>query len=149
MELNARRSSKPHPKTIRNILQPIPSPGLSAGRGGAASSCNVLMTFQYRGDAMGPKAEGGGLVEIDNAGHPIRTGTALDLTQPNTFIRPYGVAAVPALDRAVSTNAAMHYWEGGHADTVQLWQRSASQINCLCPPWGLAGRFSTGFLPSR
>jgi hypothetical protein len=107
---------------------------------------NVLMTFQYRGDAMGPKAEGGGLVEIDNAGHPIRTGTALDLTQPNTFIRPYGVAAVPALDRAVSTNAAMHYWEGGHADTVQLWQLSTLRLlnTVVLPPSSEGAQYAPG-----
>lgn len=97
---------------------------------------NVLMTFQYRGDAMGPRAEGGGLVEIDDAGHPIRAGSALGLAPPHTFIRPYSVAALPALDRAVSTNAAMHYWEGGNPDTVQLWQLSTLRLlqTVVLPP---------------
>src|SRR5580692_13215739 len=38
---------------------------------------NVLATFQYRG-GHGPKAEGGGLLEIDNGGHVLRSGSAED-----------------------------------------------------------------------
>jgi len=91
------------------------------------SDGNILATFQYHG-GMGPKADGGGLLEIDNAGHLVRAGSALDPAAPHEFIRPYSVAVIPVLDRAVSTNAAMHYQEGGHPDTVQVWQLSTLRL---------------------
>jgi hypothetical protein len=69
---------------------------------------NVLATFQYRG-GDGPKAEGGGLLEIDNGGYVLRSGSAEDGAGAGELIRPYSVVLLPAAtDRVVSTNTAMH-----------------------------------------
>ena len=83
---------------------------------------HVLATFQYRG-GHGPKAEGGGLVEVDNGGHMIRAGSAVHPTAAGELIRPYSVELLPGIDRIVSTNTAMHE-EDGKARTIQVWQFS-------------------------
>src|SRR5271167_1231871 len=68
---------------------------------------HVLATFQYHG-GHDPKSDGGGLVEFDERGHVIRSGSALDPAAKAELIRPYSLVAVPALDRVVSTNTSMH-----------------------------------------
>lgn len=87
---------------------------------------NVLTTFQYRGGHE-PTSEGGGLVEIDNRGHELRSGSAVDTAAPGRLIRPYSVELFPAFDRIVSTNTAMHE-KDGKSDTVQIWQLSTLQV---------------------
>ena len=81
---------------------------------------NVLATFQYRG-AHGPKADGGGLVEVTPRGQLIRSSSAMDPGAAGELIRPYSLVVVPALDRVVTTNTAMHE-EDGNGRTVQLWR---------------------------
>src|SRR5580700_4424224 len=68
---------------------------------------HVLATFQYHG-GHDPKAEGGGIVEFDQRGHIFRSSSAMDSAAKDELIRPYSLVAVPALDRIVSTNTAMH-----------------------------------------
>jgi hypothetical protein len=83
---------------------------------------HVLATFQYHG-GHGPKSDGGGLVEFDERGHLIRGSSAMDPAAKAELIRPYSLVAVPALDRVVSTNTAMHE-KDGDSRTVQVWRLS-------------------------
>lgn len=110
----------------------------------------VLSTFQYRAVAVArvrgatpPSARAGtahaaiadmtatvphrtgGLVEMDERGHPFLSGSAVDTHIPDRFIYPYSVLPIPTIDRAVSTTTDMD-----DADTVatsqwiQLWRLS-------------------------
>ncbi len=102
------------------------------------SNGNVLATFQYHG-THGPKAEGGGLIEIDDRGQMLRAGRALDSAAAGELIRPYSIEVLPALDRIVSTNTAMHEADG-KSRTVQVWQFSKLQVlNTLVLPPGPRG----------
>lgn len=98
---------------------------------------NVLATFQYKADSAAPAhATGaamamtgehptGGLVEMDERGTVIRSGSAVDTAIPDKRLYPYSVLEMPSIDRAVSTTTDMD-----HADTtatsqwVQFWRRS-------------------------
>jgi len=82
---------------------------------------HVLVTFQYRG-GHDPKSDGGGLVEMDDHGHVIRSGSAMDASAKDELIRPYSLVVVPALDRVVSTNTSMH--SAADTRTIQVWRLS-------------------------
>jgi hypothetical protein len=84
---------------------------------------DVLATFQYHG-GMSPKSDGGGLVEFDQRGKLLRSGSAMDPHAQNELIRPYSVVVVPALDCMVSTNHAMMTHDDGYSRTVQVWRFS-------------------------
>ncbi|MCU1306837.1 MAG: hypothetical protein JWN45_1532 [Acidobacteriaceae bacterium] len=86
---------------------------------------NVLATFQYRG-GHDPAAEGGGLVEVDNRGHVVRSGSAMDPAAKDELIRPYSIELLPDVDRIVSTNTPMH--EDGKSRTVQVWQLTTLKV---------------------
>jgi hypothetical protein len=59
---------------------------------------HVLATLQSHGpDNVGP----GGIAELDERGRIIRSRSAADPTADQTTLRPYSLAAVPALDRVV------------------------------------------------
>jgi len=88
---------------------------------------NVLATFQYRG-SHGPKAAGGGLVEINDRGRMVRSGSSTDPAAGSELIRPYSIELLADVDRIVSTNTAMHEADG-QSRTIQLWQ--ASQLKVL------------------
>jgi hypothetical protein len=94
----------------------------------------VMATFQYRG-GHGPQAEGGGLVEVTPDGRMIRSSSAMDPAAAGELIRPYSLVVVPALDRIVSTNTAMHLDEG-NGRTVQLWRLSDLKLlgTLVLPP---------------
>ena len=99
---------------------------------------NVLVTFQYHG-GHGPKAEGGGLVEVDDQGHALRSGSAVDPAAGEELIRPYSLELFPAFDRIVSTNTAMHD-QDGKSRTVQVWQFSnLHRLRTLVLPPGPRG----------
>lgn len=83
---------------------------------------HVLATFQYRG-GHGPKAEGGGLVEVTPRGEFVRSSSAMDPAANSELIRPYSSLVMPGIDRIVSTNTAMH-GEDGDARTIQVWRLS-------------------------
>ena len=83
---------------------------------------HVLATFQYHG-GHGPKSDGGGLVEFDDDGHFIHSSSAMDAAAKGELIRPYSLVVVPAFDRIVSTNMAMHE-KDGDSRTVQVWRLS-------------------------
>ena len=59
---------------------------------------NVLATFQYHG-GHGPKDDGGGLLEVNNSGQMLRSGSATDPAAAGELIRPYSVELLPGIDR--------------------------------------------------
>jgi len=95
---------------------------------------HVLATFQYHGGHE-PKSDGGGLIEFDQRGHLIRSGSAMDAAAKGELIRPYSLVVVPALDRIVSTNTAMHD-KDGDSRTVQVWRLSDLKLlrTLVLPP---------------
>ena len=75
---------------------------------------HVLATFQHAhpGGAMEhmdnmPMANYGGLVEIDDQGKAVRSGSNADPKVPNTLLMPYGLVVLPELDRVISTNSSI------------------------------------------
>ena len=100
---------------------------------------NVLATFQYKADSspmqmkmpahggmwLGGKHVTGGLVEMDERGHVIRSGSAADSSIPGKFVSPYSVLALPAADRAVSTTTDMDEADTSQtAEWIQFWRLS-------------------------
>jgi hypothetical protein len=111
---------------------------------------NVLGTFQYAANADAAEHGGmhsagstpppnatsappaasvdhltGGLVEIDERGTLVRSGSARDTTISDPRLFPYSVLPMPAIDRAVSTTTDMD--EGNLKATsewVQFWRLS-------------------------
>lgn len=78
----------------------------------------VLATYQMRGHR---NAEAGALVELDASGKVLRLSPAAD-PKADSFIRPYSLVVVPAIDRVVTTNADMHETAVSHS--VQVWRLS-------------------------
>lgn len=79
---------------------------------------HVLVTFSMKhGD------RGGGLVELDNDGHVVRTASAVDSSVPEVLIRPYSIAVLPTLDRMLSTSSPMPFLDGPGI-AVQVWKMS-------------------------
>jgi hypothetical protein len=109
---------------------------------------NVLTTFQYRaapgavqhagghGLATGGRREAagvtapaeratGGLVEMDERGNAIRSGSASDAAIEDTRVYPYSVLPLPALDLAVSTTTDMDEKNlKATSEWVQFWRLS-------------------------
>ena len=79
---------------------------------------HVLASFHMR---QGER--GGGLVEMDNDGHVMRTASAVDSSVPDVLIRPYSIAVLPKLDRLLTTSSPMHFLEGAGI-AVQVWRLS-------------------------
>jgi len=101
---------------------------------------HVLATFQYHGGHE-PKSDGGGLVELDEHGHLIRSGSAMDAAAKDELIRPYSLVVVPSLDRIVSTNTSMHYKNERDTRTVQIWRLSDLKLlRTLVLPAGPGGK---------
>jgi hypothetical protein len=98
---------------------------------------NVLATFQYRaqpqrghsGSAHGltppESASTGGLVEMDERGTLIRSGSARDSSIADSLIYPYSVLPLPAFDRAVSTTTDMNADnKQATSEWLQFWRLS-------------------------
>lgn len=96
---------------------------------------HLLATFQYHG-GHDPKSDGGGIVEFDEGGHLIRSGSAMDASAKGELIRPYSLVVVPSLDRIVSTNTSMHFKNDGETRTVQVWRLSDLKLmrTLVLPP---------------
>jgi hypothetical protein len=96
---------------------------------------HVLATFQYHAGHE-PKSDGGGLVELDDRGHLVRSSSAMDSAAKSELIRPYSLVVVPALDRVVSTNTSMHFKTDGETRTVQIWRFSDLKLlrTVVLPP---------------
>lgn len=65
---------------------------------------HVLAAFQSHGEGYAP---GGGLVELDESGAVVRSGSAIDSAVDKDLIWPYSLAALPLADRVVSTSTPM------------------------------------------
>ena len=100
------------------------------------SNGNVLATYQYKTDSspaahemramkMGAEHATGGLVEMDERGTVVRSGSAVDGAIPDKRIYPYSVIEMRAVDRAVSTTTDMDHEDTvSTAEWVQLWRLS-------------------------
>jgi hypothetical protein len=77
---------------------------------------NILATFQHGHD-------GGGLVELDQQGKYLRSASAADPAHPGVFYCPYSVVLLPEIDRALSTNSSMSFFEPT-GTTYQVWRLS-------------------------
>jgi hypothetical protein len=77
----------------------------------------VLATFQ--GDATGRPP--GGLAELRRDGSVARWARAAAPDVDSTFLQPYSLEPLPALDRVVSTSTSMRQRSGVH---VQVWRLS-------------------------
>ena len=97
---------------------------------------HVLASFQYRSGAMpmhGDMMDGaadrsgaitGGLVEIDDSGHAVRSAGSADPAFPGAALQPYSLAIFPGIDRVLSTNSAMQNDGVLRSTTAQLWRLS-------------------------
>lgn len=82
----------------------------------------VIATFQANGsDHRLP----GGIAEFDSSGRMLRWTSANDPSAMD-HIRPYSLAAVPALDRLVTTSADMDGAPASHV--IQVWRLSDLQL---------------------
>lgn len=79
---------------------------------------NTLATYQFKGQ---PDVAAGALVELDPVGKLVRASDASDAT--DSFIRPYSLVAVPALDRVVTTSAPMMATDKA-SHVIQVWRLS-------------------------
>lgn len=86
---------------------------------------HVLSSFQHmhHGSADTPMTNSGGLVEIDNQGHVIRSASSADPVYPDALLMPYSLVVLPDLDRVVVTNSSMHDTDA-HGHTYQVWRLS-------------------------
>jgi LVIVD repeat len=86
---------------------------------------HVLASFQHVQHAGGhmQMSNSGGLVEIDDAGHPIRAASSADPAFPDALLMPYSLVPLLEVDRVVVTNSSMHD-EEAHGHTFQVWRLS-------------------------
>ena len=119
---------------------------------------NVLATYQYRGNAssmahdsaasMAPvENTTGGLVEMDETGRVVRSGSASDTTIQYRGVFPYSVLPLAAFDRAISTTTDMDEKNlKATSEWVQFWRLSdltLLQSIALAPgPRGDENRFT-------
>lgn len=97
---------------------------------------HVLATFQYKSGAMemgGDMMDGatersgaitGGLVELDDSGKALRSGSSADPAMPNAALEPYSLAVLPGIDRVLVTNSPMTNDAPYRSNTAQLWRLS-------------------------
>jgi hypothetical protein len=97
---------------------------------------HVLASFQYRSGAMamhGDMMDGamersgaldGGVVEIDDSGHAVRSASNADPAFPGAALQPYSLAILPQIDRFVLTNSPMNNDGLLRSTTAQLWRLS-------------------------
>ena len=71
---------------------------------------HVLASFQHMQHAGGDMqmSNSGGLVEIDDQGHVIRSASTADPAFPDAMLMPYSLVPLPEIDRVVVTNSSMH-----------------------------------------
>jgi hypothetical protein len=65
----------------------------------------------------------GGLVEIDNDGHLVRSSSTADPARPGDLLMAYSLLPLPAIDRVVVTNSAMR-GEDRNGHTYQVFRLS-------------------------
>jgi hypothetical protein len=86
---------------------------------------HVLASFQHMQHAGGDMqmSNSGGLVEIDDQGHVIRSASTADPAFPDAMLMPYSLVPLPEIDRVVVTNSSMHN-EDPRGHTFQVWRLS-------------------------
>ncbi len=95
---------------------------------------HVLATYQMKGFMNHMP---GALVELDGEGKLVRYGDAAD-PSVDSFIRPYSLAVVPALDRVVTSSTDMY--GAGKSHVVQVWRLSdLKRIKTIRLPLGPGG----------
>jgi hypothetical protein len=87
---------------------------------------HVLATFQHthHTETPGQTGQSGGLVEIDDRGNLVRSGSSADPAFPRALLMPYGLVVMPNIDRVVSTNSSMHEEDIFSGVTYQVWRLS-------------------------
>jgi hypothetical protein len=99
---------------------------------------NVLATFQYAGGPAAPSHHPpqassagaaanatGGLVEMDELGRLVRSGSARDTAVQDPYLYPYSVLPLPQFDLAVSTTTDMDASnQNATSQWVQFWRLS-------------------------
>jgi hypothetical protein len=87
---------------------------------------HVLATFQHAHHAgpSGDFGKTGGLVEINDAGEVVRAASTADPAFADALLMPYGLLALPAIDRVVSTNSSMHDPDIFSGVSYQVWRLS-------------------------
>ena len=87
---------------------------------------HVLATFQHahHDASQEPLGMTGGLVEIDDTGHVIRSASNADPEFAGALLTPYSLVVLPELDRVVSTNSSMHLDQIFAGVTYQVWRLS-------------------------
>lgn len=87
---------------------------------------HVLATFQHahHDASQEPLGMTGGLVEIDDTGHVIRSASNADPAFAGALLTPYSLVVLPEIDRVVSTNSSMHLDEIFAGVTYQVWRLS-------------------------
>ena len=122
---------------------------------------HVLATYQYllagespmpaKMPTMDMKGSGrhstGGLVEMTERGKVLRHSSAAAIPGGPTYIYPYSVAAIPSLDRAISTTTDMDYADTvATSEWIQIWRLSDLRLlrNVALPtgPLGKENRFT-------
>ena len=100
------------------------------------SNGNVLATYQYKADSSAPSHDmgsmtmavehaTGGLVEMDERGVVVRSGSAADGAISDKHLYPYSVIEMRAVDRAVSTTTDMDHLDTvSTSEWVQFWRLS-------------------------
>lgn len=81
---------------------------------------NVLASYQF-GDGK-VTGDPGGLAEFDPQGKLVRSASSRDPAFPDARIRTYALAALPKIDRVVTTSSPMDSERA--ADVVQVWRLS-------------------------
>jgi hypothetical protein len=96
---------------------------------------NVLASMQF-GDK---KTEGdpGALAEFDKSGRLVKSGSSADKSFASGRIRTYGLTALPAIDRAITTSSPMDDEVTEHV--VQVWRLSTLELLKTLPVPTLPG----------
>jgi 56kDa selenium binding protein (SBP56) len=87
---------------------------------------HVLATFQRLHQSMSDDdmSSTGGLVEIDDHGHAVRSASSADPAFPSALLTPYSLVVLAKLDRVVSTNSSMELADIFQGVTYQVWRLS-------------------------
>jgi hypothetical protein len=81
---------------------------------------NVLATIQFGDKTV--EGDPGMLAEFDRNGRLLKSASSADKSVPGGRIRTYGITALPAIDRVVTTSSPMDNEVA--ADVVQVWRLS-------------------------
>ena len=101
---------------------------------------------------MGDVHATGGLVEMDERGTGVRSGSAADAAIADKGIYPYSVVELRTLDRALSTTTNMDMKDTvSTAEWMQLWRLSDLKLlkSIALQPGAVCDRFRSGDRKAR